>query len=247
MFCERQCALIHVERLWVENRLTIEGRHLHERAHDGLDEVRDGVSIARGMPLRSVGLGLYGVADVVELHRETRDWPRGLNHSRDAVAFASLASANRVPVAVPCGNVSLQTQGLTRIVPIEYKRGRPKKDDSDRVQLCAQAICLEEIFGKSVEVGYLYYGKRRRRTEVVIDPTLRERTITAARRLHEMICQRETPRATREPKCDGCSLLELCLPGGTSPELDAGRQFSKRLASSIASSGPSDDCEFDSF
>jgi len=215
IFCERQCALIHVERLWVENRLTVEGRHLHDRAHDGADQYRADKIVARGMPLRSVELGLFGVADVVELYR-------GLDSAKSLGSYE-------------------------KIVPIEYKRGKPKKDDSDRVQLCAQAMCLEEMYGCDAPAGFLFYGKRKRRTEVLLDETLRDRTRLAVGRLHEMIRNRETPRARREPKCDSCSLVELCLPAGTGPHVNAADRFQLQLAAAMQSDGPVVDTDFDAF
>lgn len=175
LFCERQCALIHNEQQWAENRLTAEGRVLHNKAHEGPDETREGVRIVRGLRLRSESLGIHGVADVVEFHRD----PDG---------------------------------GTERIVPVEYKRGKPKHDDSDRVQLCAQGLCLEEMTGSEISVGFLYYGEKRRRHEVEFDAALRKLTASAIARLHEMLDSGETPSATRKPKCDSCSLLDLCLP-----------------------------------
>ncbi len=199
IFCERQCALIHVERLWAENRLTVEGRHLHDKAH--LDTVRnvDGVRIARGLRLHSYSLGLYGQADVVE--------------------FAS----DKV------------------ITPIEYKRGKPKRDDSDRVQLCAQAVCLEEMLDCKIDSGQLFYGKRKRRTEVQFDPALREVTQQKAQRLHQMIAERETPTAVREPKCDQCSLLHLCLPDAFRFKTGASAFVSRSLATHLSSIAPETD------
>jgi CRISPR-associated exonuclease Cas4 len=176
LFCERQCALIHIEGLWAENRLTVEGRHLHERPDRGDTETRGSVRTARGDALRSLRLGMTGKADVVEFHH-------------DQVSGA-----------------------LTRVVPVEYKRGRPKRDNSDRVQLCAQALCLEEMTGLPIPDGALFYGTPRRRTEVSFDHEMRAITEQAARRLHEMIAGGVTPRAAREAKCDSCSLLHLCLP-----------------------------------
>ena len=170
IFCERQCALIHVEQLWEENVLTVEGRQLHEKAHGGKPELRGETKITRGLWLKSHRLGLIGQADIVEIHSDQA------------------------------------------VKPIEYKRGKPKKDDSDRVQLCAQAICLEEMLEISIETGALFYGTRQRRTNVVFDHELRSKTITMAQRLHEMIARRETPMARREKKCDKCSLLNLCMP-----------------------------------
>ncbi len=170
IFCERQCALIHVERLWAENVFTVEGNQLHEKAHDGSREVVDGTRVARSLWLHSRKLGMIGQADVVEFH------PDG------------------------------------RVVPVEYKRGKPKKDDSDRVQICTQAMCLEEMLDVKIELGHLYYGKRKRRTEVRLDSSLREKTLDTITRLRAMIDARETPIAVRQPKCDNCSLIELCLP-----------------------------------
>ncbi|MCB1237254.1 MAG: CRISPR-associated protein Cas4 [Verrucomicrobiae bacterium] len=177
LFCERQCALIHSERLWAENRLTAEGRVLHDKAHDGPDETRDGIRIVRGLHLHSATLGIHGVADVVEFHRPTEP------------------GATSLPV------------------PVEYKRGRPKRDDCDRVQLCAQALCLEEMLGVEISRGHLFYGRNRRRQTVEFDAGLRDTTLAAIRRLHELLESGETPPAAREPKCDACSLLDLCLPG----------------------------------
>ncbi len=170
IFCERQCALIHVEQLWAENVLTIEGRQLHQKAHDGKQEIRGDVRITRSLWLKSHQLGLIGQADVVEFHAD-------------------------------------QT-----VTPVEYKRGKPKKDDSDRVQICAQAMCLEEMLGVSIATGSLFYGTRQRRTEVDFDSQLRNRTRQVTEQLHQMIRSRETPVARRQPKCEKCSLLELCLP-----------------------------------
>ena len=169
IFCERRCALIHVERMWAENRLTAEGRLLHDRAHAASSESRNGVRIVRALRLRSLRLGLIGVADVVEF--------RG-----------------RTPF------------------PVEYKRGKPKPDACDEVQLCAQALCLEEMLTCSVSAGALFYGKTRRRKDVKLDDALRSKTENAAERLHALIRRGEIPPAVFEPKCAHCSLKDLCMP-----------------------------------
>jgi CRISPR-associated exonuclease Cas4 len=194
VFCERQCALIHVERLWGENRWTAEGRVLHSKAHDGKPETRDGERITRGLPLRSLQLGLSGVADIV-LWRP----PPGAVPPR-----TSLAAQLR----------SMRPGGLAgwEITPVEYKRGKPKANDCDRVQLCAQAMCLEEMLGVAVSRGQLYYGVQRRRTDVELDGSLRQTTRAAAQRFHALMAGGETPRAVREKKCDRCSLFSVCLP-----------------------------------
>ncbi|MFN0133607.1 MAG: CRISPR-associated protein Cas4 [Phycisphaerales bacterium] len=205
IFCERQCALIHIEGLWAENRLTVEGRILHRRAHaedagprgGGRAESRPGVRIVRGLALQSERLGLIGKADVVE--------------------FRSPPGATRLP-PVP--------------FPVEYKRGRPKKHDADLVQLCAQALCLEEMLGLApggVPAGALYYGRTRHRLDVPFDRALRERTEAAGARLHELIASGVTPRARREKKCDRCSLLNLCLPDATGPGKSAARYLERAL------------------
>ncbi|MCH8867468.1 MAG: CRISPR-associated protein Cas4 [Proteobacteria bacterium] len=203
LFCERQAALIHIERLWAENRLTVEGRHLHEKTHGGnagprgggLIEVRRGVRIARGMRLRSFHLGLWGIADVVEMH--TRD-------------------KNGDPLDPP------------RPFPVEYKRGRPKRGDFDRVQLCAQALCLEEMLGVKVSDGAIFYARTRRRESIVLNAALRKQTAQTAARLHDLIAASVTPTARREKKCDRCSLLHLCMP-----EVTSGRSAAAYLRRSL--------------
>lgn len=173
LFCERQCALIHIEQVWSENRFTAEGKVLHERAHDGLDESRPGVRITRGLPVRSFELGISGQCDVVEFH--------GVGSSGS-------------------------------ILPVEYKRGKPKNHCADEVQLCAQGLCLEEMLGRPVERGALYYGERRHRTDILFDEALRTLTLNVALRLHALTDSRTTPPAMKEKKCESCSLLEHCMP-----------------------------------
>lgn len=183
MFCERQWGLIHIEQVWEENRLTAEGRVLHERAHQPGAENRPGLRTARGLRLRSLRLGLAGQADVVEFHR----------NQRTGIALAG-------------------TEGLWQPFPVEYKRGRPKKNACDEVQLCAQALCLEEMYGQPVPAGALYYGEPRRRKEVDFTASLRAKTEALARRMHELHHNLKTPAALYEPKCDSCSLVACCLP-----------------------------------
>lgn len=199
LFCERQCALIHIEGLWAENRLTVEGRHLHDTAHDGASETRAGVRIARGLAVRSFRLGLVGKADVVEFH-------------------ATPGHAAGTPF------------------PVEYKRGRPKKHDADKVQLGAQALCLEEMLGVVVPAGALFYGRTRRRVDVPFDQALRQLTEEAARQLHALIRSGRTPVAVREPKCDNCSLLQVCLPEAMSPSHSAAQYVAQAIETVLAES-----------
>jgi CRISPR-associated exonuclease Cas4 len=185
LYCPRQCALIHIERLWAENVLTVQGRQLHDKAHAGGGESRRQLRTARGLMVRSLKLGIWGQADVVEFHQ--------------AVLF-----------------------------PVEYKRGRPKKHDADCVQLCAQAMCLEEMLQTSIPAGALFYGRTRRRQEVLFDPPLRQLTLDAIARLHELIASGRTPPAVYDSvKCDRCSLKGLCLP-------EAGANASAYLRRSLA-------------
>lgn len=171
LYCPRQCALIHNEQQWAENRFTAEGRILHERVDSGTHERRSGLTTARSVALRSLLLGLAGVADVVE---------------------------------IPSGN---------QPYPIEYKRGKPKSHRADQVQLCAQAICLEEMLGVPVPEGALFYGQSRRRQVVHFDAELRELTERTAGEAHSMLRSGKTPLPKYEPrKCNACSLQTVCQP-----------------------------------
>lgn len=198
-FCERQWGLIHIEQQWEENRLTAEGRILHERVHEGGTEARPGVVIARGLHLRSLALGLTGQADVVEFH------------------------GSAAGVELP------GRTGRWRPFPVEYKRGKPKADSCDEVQLCAQTLCLEEMFGTAVESGALFYGMNRRRTEVRFDAVLRNRTEELAVRMHQLYSTGVTPPAVYAKKCERCSLYDRCLPRTVSRRATVARYMSNAL------------------
>ena len=190
LFCPRQCCLIHVERLWEENRFTAEGRILHERAHTPGHETRRDVKILRSLPLHSQALGVSGTADVVEL--------------REGVPY-----------------------------PVEYKRGRPKAHRADEVQLCAQAICLEEMFATEVAEGALFYGEARRRTNVLFDTELRNLTAQVARQASEAITLGKVPLPVYEKKrCNTCSLFEQCRPRQIEPNLSIANWLVRRVSES---------------
>jgi len=174
VFCERQCALIHIEQLWSENVYTVEGRIMHDKVDTADHESRGNIRIEYAVPLRSLRLGLVGRADVVELHRTN--------------------------------------EGTWMPFPVEHKRGKPKPDDCDKVQLCAQAICLEEMMGVEIKNGALFYGRTRRRCDVVFDDALRTETESVARQVHELIASGVTPKADYSVKCDKCSMAAICLP-----------------------------------
>jgi len=210
LYCERQCALIHVERVWVENRYTAEGRLLHERSDAGGTESRGEVRIARGLGLRNARLGLVGRADVVELHR---------------VADEGSAAGAELP----------GVEGRWRPVPVEYKRGRPKDRRCDEVQLCAQALCLEEMLGVEISEGALFYGKTRRRARVVFDEALREETERAAARVREIVEAGEVPPPVADERCTRCSLVEICLP--FAPRHSAKRYLERARSAALAEEG----------
>jgi CRISPR-associated exonuclease Cas4 len=194
IFCERQCALIHIEQVWRENRLTIEGRHGHERVDHGQPETRGGLRVLRSLPVRSLRLGIVGKCDAVEVRQ-----------------FAD---------------------GSELWTPIEYKRGRPKRDQSDEVQLCAQAMCLEDMMGISITTGALYYVSRRERFEIELADQLRAVTEGACARLHRLIHRGIVPVVAREPKCKSCSLEPVCLPPKRVVSAEA--RFARSLEASLA-------------
>ncbi len=191
IFCQRQCALIYIEQVWSENVFTAEGRLMHERAHEGGIEVRGDIRIDRSLAIRSLRLGLSGMADVVEFHRKP--------------------------------------DGSWRPFPVEYKRGKPKADDCDTVQLCAQAICLEEMLNVQIPSGALFYGKTRRRLDVVFDDQLRRKTEEAAFSVHQLIESGRTPEPVFSKKCESCSLLGQCLPKTMGRRRSVKRYMAKTL------------------
>jgi CRISPR-associated exonuclease Cas4 len=175
LFCPRQCALIHVEQAWAENRFTAEGRVLHEATAEPGREKRRGVRVVTAMPLVSRRLGVSGIADLVEMHRGA--------------------------------------DGGWHPFPVEYKRGRPKAHRADEVQLCAQAMALEEMFGVTLGTGALFYGETRRRLDVALDGVLRALTAQVARDTRSMLAAGATPAPVfQKRKCGSCSLADLCRP-----------------------------------
>lgn len=171
LYCPRQCALIHLEQVWADNRFTAEGNQMHNHAHDDHDSSRPGIRITHSLPVRSLIHGLSGQCDIVEFHQN--------------------------------GD----------IIPIEYKRGKPKYHRADEVQLCAQALSLEEMLSIHIPQAYLFYGKRKRRTLVPLDDELRQLTKDTSKQLHLLINQRKTPTASYDQRrCDACSLINICQP-----------------------------------
>ena len=194
VFCERQCALIHVEREWEENQRTAEGRTLHERVDEGYKEYRRGLKQFSGVYVRSLELNLFGRLDVLEVVK-VADTP-------DTTNFLGLT-------------------GQWDLHPVEFKRGKTKKHDADRIQVCAQALCLEEMTGSRIATASLFYGEVRRREEVPLTATLRDRTINAARRLEQVVSAHQLPPPIYKRHCHACSLIGVCQPKQASGALTA--------------------------
>lgn len=186
-FCPRQWALIHLEQVWVENRLTAEGRLLHERAELPGQSRRHETRTVRGLMLESQRLRLTGRADIVEFRPEP--------------------------------------------FPVEYKRGKRKPTDCDLVQLCAQALCLEEMLETSIPQGAIFYGEPRWRLEVVFTAELRLRVEALVATMHRMYASRETPAAKPGKGCQRCSLVHVCLPNATANHSIAARWQAAQLRS----------------
>jgi CRISPR-associated exonuclease Cas4 len=184
VYCPRQAALIHLERAWRDNVHTVEGTHLHHAVDSGHSESRGALKSLRSVILVSTKLGLSGKADVVELRRTADDDMEAA--TIDGVRW--------------------------RVRLVEYKRGRSRKHRADEVQLCAQALCLEQMLAVTIQEGDLFYGKTRRRKVVHFDPVLRALTVAASEGMHAMFAAKKTPAAEPGPKCRDCSLQEICRP-----------------------------------
>ena len=183
-YCRRQWALIHVEQQWQENLHTAEGQVFHQRAHDEKQtEVRGDTVIVRGLRVQSERLGVSGICDVVEFTR-----------SPDGIALAG-------------------REGRYQVHPVEYKKGAPKEHQADELQLCAQAMCLEEMLLCRIDEGSLFYGEPRRRTRVTFSPELRAQAEQMLGEMHQLDERGHTPRVKRHKGCSACSLKEICLPG----------------------------------
>lgn len=182
-FCRRQWALIHIEDQWAENFRTVDGSLMHENAHDqGFRESRGDVLIVRGLAVHSAQLGISGQCDVVEFHQD----PDG---------------------------ISLQgREGTWRPYPIEYKRGKPKDGPADALQLCAQAMCLEEMLCCAIQEGAIYYGETRHRTVVPLTQDLRSQVRDSLVEMHDLYQKHYTPKVKPTKACNACSLKDLCLP-----------------------------------
>ena len=187
MFCARQWALIHIEQKWDDNRLTTEGSLLHEHVDNPFFRaVNNGVITIRGVHVASRELGLYGICDAIELQPHCGDDSAFITHPK--------------------------YPGKWDPYPVEYKHGRPKRNACDKVQLAAQAMCLEEMYAIHIPRGALFYFETRHREEVMIDEALREQTMSLAQEMHRIFSMGVTPQAVIQPFCHRCSLYNICSP-----------------------------------
>ena len=182
-FCRRQWALIHIEMQWKENLRTVEGQILHENAHNPeMNEKRGNVIVVRAMPVHSRKMGVSGECDVVEFHKSDKG-----------------AHING-------------REGVYMPVPVEYKRGKPKSNNIDILQLAAQALCLEEMFCTDINYGYIYYGETRHRLKVDFDDEIRNEVVKLFEEMHLYYRRGYTPKVKISKKCNACSLKDLCVP-----------------------------------
>ena len=182
-FCKRQWALIHIEQQWDDNQSTKEGNYLHTKADmPFLKEKRKDILISRAVPISSKTLGLSGITDVIEFKKSQR------------------------------GIKINGYDGMWMPEVIEYKRGKEKNDDRDIIQLCAQVICLEEMWNIRIEKSYLYYFMTNERIEVEITDELRSKVIELSREMHILYESRKIPKADFFRNCRLCSLYNLCMP-----------------------------------
>ena len=182
-FCRRQWALIHLEQQWAENLRTTEGQLNHARCHDDTcTERRGDLLITRGMRVTSHRLRMSGNCDVVEFR----------------------ACADGIPLQ--------NAEGLWKPMPVEYKHGRAKAGDANRLQLCAQAMALEEMLVCHIPEGALYYCETKRREVVPFTDELRSTTRQMADEMNQYFARGYTPKSKPGTHCSACSLKELCLP-----------------------------------
>jgi CRISPR-associated exonuclease Cas4 len=200
LYCPRRAALKAVEGWRGANQHTVRGQIAHEHADLPGYEVAKGVTVLRALPVWSERLGLSGKCDVVEAGK--------------AESGKQKAEMESEPPHVGC---------YTSLAPIEYKKGKRRAFENDDAQVCAQALCLEEMFGVAVEHGAVFHAASKRRREVEFTPALRKLTEDAVGELHQLVASGRVPAAIFRPACEECSLFEICLPKGTSTDSRAER------------------------
>jgi len=183
VYCPRQCALIHVEDAWNENLFTVRGNILHEKVDSDTYETRGTIKTVRGLRIHSFKYGLVGRCDVVEFRRINKRGDSGFRRNDEE-----------------------------EVLPVEFKSGKPKEDISDKVQLCAQVFCLEEMLNTKISQAAFFYGKIRRRNVIDVDDELRSQTENIIASVREIVSEKIIPSAVYETKCRNCSLQSICQP-----------------------------------
>ncbi|MEG1441698.1 MAG: CRISPR-associated protein Cas4 [Oscillospiraceae bacterium] len=190
IFCRRQWALVHIEQQWQENSDTIKGDLFHKQTHDETKiKKRGDLLIASGMRIVSHYLGITGQCDTVEFHKSQK------------------------------GISLFGYDGKWDVYPIEYKKGKPKEHDADKLQLCAQAMCLEEMLACKIDEGSLFYGETRHRLKIEISDELRCLVKDTIKEMRKMIDRGYTPKPKKQKGCNSCSIKDLCVPGLEKTEL----------------------------
>lgn len=182
-FCRRQWALIHIEQQWEENVHTVIGELMHKKVHDpSVKEKRKDTILVRALPISSKELGVSGECDLVEFHK-----------CEDGITLFG-------------------HRGLYSVFPVEYKKGKPKVTDEDKLQLAAQAMCLEEMFSTTISEGALFYGETRRRENITFSQQMRDKVKEIFQEMHQYYERGYTPKVKKSKACQACSLKEICIP-----------------------------------
>ena len=219
VFCPRRCGLKYIDGYWADNEHTAVGTLLHDHADLPGYETDAGVTLLRGLPLFSERYGLSGKADIVEVRkgnfglrmadREMNEANAVLGSGKSAIRKSKSAKAS---AAASDKSANRNPKSEILYAPVEYKKGKRRKWDNDDVQLCAQALCLEEMFSTTVPEGFIYHAASKRRRKVSFDAALRSETERIIETVRSLIANREVPPAVLKPRCDGCSLRSICLP-----------------------------------
>jgi len=220
LYCPRRAALKIVEGWREANEHTVRGDIVHEHADLPGYEVAKGVTLLRALPVWSERLGLSGKCDIVEVELGSAGGsPAPLGDLPSEISDLSVRQAEygrkvfgeppktaRGPRALPA---------FKTLRPVEYKKGKRRQFENDDAQLCAQALCLEEMFSITIARGAIFHAESKRRREVEFTPELRALTEKAAQELHALLDSQRVPLAVFKLACEECSLYEICLPKAT--------------------------------
>lgn len=183
VYCQRRYALMYIENEWGSNYKIVEGDLLHDKVDNPFfNEKRVDTHISRSVPVYSNRLGLYGVADIVEFYKDQ----------------------NGIEIE--------GKKGLWKLCPLEYKNGKPEKSSADNYQICAQAICLEEMFNTKIENGNIYYGKLKRRVLVEITKSMKDSVVIKVDEMKTLLMNNTIPEVPDDQNCSLCSLVDICMP-----------------------------------